>query len=98
MATDDLITYDKTNKVLMSVPQAFEERPESVVAWNWRPNIDPDKPVKPGAAIADVQWDDNTREPVTAPAICSGTISAINNDILIENLHFAPPQFLLKIA
>ena len=98
MATDDLTTYDKTNKVLTSIPRAFEKKPESVVSWVWRPNTDPGDTVTPGAEIADIQWDDNTREAIKAPPKCSGTISAKNNDIKIENFPYDPPQFLLKLV
>ena len=98
MSTDDLITYDETNKILMSVPHAFDERQASVVSWMWRPNIDPAKTVAPGTEIADIQWDDNAIEPVTAPAKCSGIIAAVNRDIFVENFPYDPPQVLLKIG
>jgi hypothetical protein len=97
MATNDLRIYDETNKILVTVPGAFAQRPESVLAWVWRRGIEVGEEVDAGIEVADIQWDNNQREAVTAPANCSGKIKAVNRDILYENLPDAPPQNLLAL-
>ena len=95
MATDDLIIYDETNKVLVTVPEAFAQRPEFVLSWVWREGIESGKAIDAGIEVADIQWDNNKREVIEAPPKCSGKIKAVNRDILFENLPDAPPQVLL---
>ncbi len=97
MATDDLIIYDETNKLIVTVPDAFARRPESVLAWVWRRSIRVSGTIDAGSELADIQWDNNQREVVIAPANCSGKIKAVNRDILYENLPDAPPQDLLAL-
>ena len=97
MATDDLIIYEETNKVLVTVPAAFAQRPESVLAWVWREGIEVGEKIDAGLEVADIQWDNNEREAIAAPANCSGKIKAVNRKILFENLPDAPPQNLLAL-
>ena len=95
MPTEDLITYDETNKILWSVPAAFNQRPEAVVSWVWRRGIEPGATINAGMVLADIQWDDNKREAVNAPDNCNGNIKVRNSNIRYENLPYAPPQSLL---
>ena len=98
MPTDDLITYEETNKVLLTVPEAFEKRRDTVVALVWKPGIDVGKTISPGTVLADVCWGNRPDEVITAPANCSGEISSVHRDIIFENLPYAPPQWLLRIS
>jgi hypothetical protein len=95
MPTDDLITYDEINKILWTVPAAFNQRPEAVVSWVWRRGIEPEAAINAGTVLADIQWADNNREAVSAPDNCTGKVKVRNSKIKYENLHFAPPQSLL---
>ena len=97
MPSDDLIIYDETNKILVTVPDAFAQRTESVLSWVWRRGIEVGKEIDGDIEVADIQWDNNVREVITAPANCSGKIKAVNRDILFENLPDAPPQNLLAL-
>ena len=94
MPTDDLITYEETNKILWSVPAAFKQRPEAVVSWVWRRGIDPGATINAGTVLADIQWDDNNREAVNAPKKCAGKVKVRNSKIKYENLHLAPQSLL----
>jgi len=98
MTTDDLRIYDETNKVLMTVPEAFAMREEAVLSWVWRPHIEIGKSIDPEMELADIQWESNEREVITAPDNCSGEIESLNRDILFENLPYPPAQILLAIA
>ncbi|UCD29662.1 MAG: hypothetical protein JSV03_04050 [Planctomycetota bacterium] len=98
MTTDDLRTYDETNRVLMTVPEAFSRRPEAVLSWVWRKEVEVGKSIDGGVEVADIQWDNNVREVITAPGACCGKIKALNRDIVFENLPFAPPQILFAIV
>lgn len=97
MATDDLRIYEETNKVLMTVPEAFARRKEALLSWVWRQGIKVGKSIDAGSAVADIQWDNNIREVITLPDNCSGKIKALNREIDYENLPYAPPQNLLAI-
>lgn len=96
MPNDELVTYDEVNKVLLTVPESFAARDKDVVSIIWNANIQSGMVAGPGMSLAQVQWDDNSMEPVAAPSNCSGEISWVNRDITFETLSFPPPQFLLK--
>ena len=96
MAGDqNLVTYDRDTRELRSVPNSFEARGREVLSVVWRPGIDAGARIAPGTELADIQWDDNSREPITAPNRCSGKIDSVNRDITFENLPFEPSQWLL---
>ena len=97
MPTENLIFYEQTNKLLVTVPDAFARREESVLSWVWREGVKVGEEIEAGSEVADIQWDNNEREAITAPANCSGKIKAVNRDILFENLPDAPPQNLLAL-
>lgn len=97
MPTEDLIFYEETNKLLVTVPEAFARRTESVLSWVWREGVEVGEAIEAGSEVADIQWDNNEREAIAAPANCSGKIKAVNRDILYENLPDAPPQNLLAL-
>lgn len=92
-----LVSFDEASGELRSVPDAFDERGLSVLSIIWRPGIDT-VTVGPGTAVADVQWEDNTREAIEAPEGCSGTVSSVNRNITFENLPFAPSQWLMIVG
>ena len=98
MTASDLITYVPSNKELLTVPEAFARRDKSVLSWVWRRPIKIGNRLEAGDEIADIQWEDNTREVITAPFDCSGEISAVNRDIFFENLRYPPSQVLLVIS
>ena len=98
MTTSDLVTYDQATSELRSVPEAFAGREKSVLSWVWRSDIQRGNHLEAGAEIADIQWEDNTREVIIASAECSGEISAVNRDIFLENLRYRPSQVLLAIS
>ena len=98
MTTSDLITYVPANKELLTVPEAFARRDKSVLSWVWRQPINIGNRLKAGDEIADIQWEDNTKEVIIAPSDCSGEISAVNRNISFENLRYPPSQVLLAIS
>jgi hypothetical protein len=100
MSTDDLVTYEGMNRVLMSVPKAFGKRPNPVSSWVWKSDIKVGAVIQPGRVLADIQWEDNTIEPVGAPKMCNGKISWINLDIDTVQLSLpdSAPLALLKLA
>ena len=93
----DLVVYDEINKELRSVPNAFESRGETVLSIVWKPWIKSKKKITPGDELADIQWGNNDRELLSAPAMCSGEIVAVNRRIALEDLIYDPAQWLLKI-
>ena len=97
MPTENLIFYEQTNKLLVTVPDAFARREESVLSLVWREGVEVGAEIEAGSEVADIQWDNNEREAIAAPADCSGKIKAVNRDILFENLPYAPPQNLLAL-
>lgn len=97
MATDDLVAWDNINRELRTVPEAFGARPRGVLSVVWRAGVEVGGAVKAGAELADIQWADNTRDVVRAPAGCSGSIAAVNRDIAFETLHTPPSVTLLRL-
>ncbi len=98
MADDEgLVTYDRNSRELRTVPASFEARGKEVLSIVWRPGIDVGARINPGTELADIQWDDNSREPITAPEHCAGRIDSVNRDIAFENLPFEPSQWLLIV-
>lgn len=91
----DLVTYDQNTRELSSVPESFDARGKEVLSIVWRDGIDAGADVAAGIELADVQWDDNSREVITAPDDCAGSISSVNRNIMFEDLPFAPSQWLL---
>jgi len=78
MPTENLIFYEQTNKLLVTVPDAFARREESVLSWVWREGVEVGAEIEAGSEVADIQWDNNEREAIAAPANCSGKIKAVN--------------------
>ena len=99
MANDeDLVSYDQDSRELRSVPDSFRARSREVLSIVWRSGIDAGATISTGTELADIQWDDNSREPVTAPNNCSGQIDSVNRNITFENLPFEPSQWLLIMS
>jgi len=98
MADDELVAYDQGTGELRSNPRSFDGRGMEVLSIVWRAGIDAGATVGPGTELADVQWDDNSREPIIAPDNCSGRIDSVNRDIMFENLPFEPSQWLLIVS
>ena len=99
MADDEkLVTYDQDTRELRTIPDSFEARSLEVLSIVWRSGIDAGASISPGTELADIQWDDNSREPITAPDNCSGQIDSVNRNITFENLPFEPSQWLLIVS
>ena len=94
----DLTTYDANTRQLSSVPDAFAARGLSVLSIVWKAGIDPGANVAPGTALATIQWENNSREQITAPDTCAGQVSSVNRNITFENLPFPPSQWLLILS
>ena len=92
------VTYDPSTRQLSAVPESFANRNLSVLSIAWIPGIDVGTNVGPGAQLATVQWEDNSREPITAPDNCSGEIASVNRNIIFENLAFEPSEWLLILT
>ena len=92
----ELVTYDQNTKQLSSVPGAFAARNLSVVSIVW--GVDAGDNVNPGMKVATIQWEDNSREPMTTSADCSGDVSSVNRNIVFENLYLEPSQWLLILS
>ncbi len=56
--------------------------------------------IQPGMVLADIQWEDNTIEPVYAPDSCSGKILWLSQNIDTVHLSLpnSSPQSLLTLA
>ena len=74
MSTDDLVTFNETNKMLRSVPTAFGERPYPASNWIWKSQIDLGVVIQAGTQLADVQWEDDSMDVIVAPENCAGKI------------------------
>ena len=98
MNAGNLVTYDETNRTLWSVPGAFESRGETVLSIVWKAEIKKNRQVEPGDELADIQWGNNDRDIIYAPANCSGNIAAVNRRIVFEDLPYPPAQWLLQIG
>ena len=92
------VSYDANTRQLNTVPDAFDQRPLGVLSIVYSAEIDAGKQVQSGDEVAVVQWEDNSREPLTAPDGCAGTITDVNRNLTFENLPFAPSQWLLILA
>ncbi len=92
------VTYIPSTRQLDTVPDAFEQRNLSVLSIAYNPGVDVGESVGPGDEFAVVQWEDNSREALTAPDNCSGKIADVNRNIVFENLPFEPSQWLLILA
>ena len=89
------VAYDPDTRQLSAVPDAFAAKPLTVLSIVWRDGMDPGTEIAPGDRLATIQWEDNSREPLTAPPDCRGKVAAVNRDILFENLEFEPAEWLL---
>ena len=98
MSDAGLVTYDPATSQLNTVPTAFAERPQNVLSIIWRPGIDPGHEVHAGDEVGDIQWADNSREPIVAPDECSGSIASVNRNIPYAELPFTPSQWLLILS
>ncbi len=94
----NLTTYDATNRELRTVPEAFAARGKSVLSMVWKSAIKVGSQIDPGTDLVIVQWEDNSRETVSAPAGCAGQVASVNRDVLFENLRFPPSQTLLRFS
>lgn len=94
----DLVTYDEDTRELSSVPDSFDARGREVLSIAWRPGVNAGADVTAGMELADIQWDDNSLEAITAPDDCVGQISSVNRNIMFEDLPFAPSQWLLILV
>lgn len=92
---NDLVSYDQAAMQLSATPASFAARPMSVLSIVWKRGIRKDAVVAAGDELGTIQWEDNSRESFSAPANCAGTISAVNRDIMFENLEFEPAEWLL---
>jgi hypothetical protein len=99
MSSDDLVTFNTTNKMLRSVPGAFGKRPHPASNWIWKPQIDPGVVIESGTQLADVQWENDSMDAIVAPEDCAGKILWLNERIDVPNLSlpFARPQDLLQL-
>ena len=96
MSNDQLFSYEAPTGELHSVPEAFLARDGGVLSIVW--NIEQGAVVAPGDEIGTLQWDDNQRQAVIAPANCSGSVVAINGDLVYERLALPPSQWLLRLS
>lgn len=94
----ELVTYDENTRELSSVPDSFNERGKEVLSIVWKAEMQAGTDIATGAEIAEIQWDDNSREPIFAPGGCGGKISSVNRNIRFEDLPFAPSQWLLILS
>jgi len=98
MSNGNLVTYDAVNSQLSTVPADFYQRGLSVLAIVWRDGVDPGHAVHPGDELADIQWEDNSRQAIVAPNNCSGSVASVNRNINYEDLPFEPAQWLLILS
>ena len=91
----ELVSYDENTRELGSVPDSFSDRGKEVLSIVWRPGIDAGTDITAGTELADIQWDDNSREAVVAPDGCGGRITSVNRNIIFEDLPFPPSQWFL---
>jgi len=94
----ELVAYDQSTRQLSTVPDAFKARDLNVLSIVWESGINPGAAVNSGTKLATVQWADNSREPIIAPATCAGQISSVNRNIAFENLPLEPSQWLLILS
>ena len=92
------VTYDPDTRQLSAVPDSFANRDLTVLSIVWESGTDAGATVTPGAKLAIIQWEDNSRDPILAPENCSGKISSVNRSIMFENLAFEPAEWLLILA
>lgn len=91
------VTYDSDTRQLSAIPAAFAARDLNVLSIVWKPGIDAGSAVTPGTELADIQWEDNSRETFAAPENCTGEIASVNRNIMFENLAFEPACWLLLL-
>lgn len=94
---ENLVTYNQDTRELRTIPDSFAARSLEVLSIVWRSGIDAGASISPGTVLADIQWEDNSREPITAPDSCSGQIHSVNRNITFENLPFEPSQWLMIV-
>ena len=87
------VTYDDQIRQLSAVPDTFANRNKSVLSIVWQ--CDAGNAIEPGTKLGIVQWEDNSRDAITAPANCTGVIDSVNRNITFENLPFEPAQWLI---
>ena len=92
------VTYDPATRQLSAVPPAFAGRALSVLSIVWQPGIEAGTRISAGDALATIQWEDNSREPFSAPDNCAGVITSVNRNIMFENLEFEPADWLLILS
>ena len=92
------VSYDQNTRQLSAVPDSFTQRNLGVLSIVWNPGIDVGASISPGTELAVIQWEDNSRDPITAPENCSGNIGSVNRNIIFENLAFEPSVWLLILS
>jgi hypothetical protein len=98
MSIETMVSYDSANRELHTVTDFFRRRRRSVDLVSWRPGIKIGAGIVEGTLLADIYWDDGTREVLTAPAGCAGRVAFTNRRIRYDKLHRAPSQVLLRLA
>ncbi|NIO04334.1 MAG: hypothetical protein GTN74_06875 [Proteobacteria bacterium] len=94
--SDTPVVYDSANRELRTVRDYFAGRDEEVLNIKWEDGIEEDALISPDQCLAQIIWDGASREPIDAPAECSGVIGWINGRIEYETLDLKS-QVLLRL-
>ena len=92
-----MVTYDPINRELRTVPDFFAARNSSIELLSWRKGIKKGTEIKENTELADIYWDDGTKDVLKAPTGCAGIIESTNRRIKYEILHIPQPQWLLRL-
>ncbi len=94
--SDNPVVYDSVKRELRTVRDYFAGRDEEVLHIKWEDGIEEGVPISPEQCLAQIIWDGAPKEPIDAPAECSGVIGWINGRIEYEILDLKS-QVLLRL-
>ena len=81
------VVFDEANRELRTVYPYFADSTCTVLAIRWMDGIKLKARIRKGTRLAEIEWDDGTREIISAPVGCSGIIRSRNRRIPYEDLH-----------